>query len=308
MFNLFFHTGVRQINVKITSAEEAKRLFFKIYKDFIYIVNSTRSVRPFLANYPITPNDVFLGIGFDDENGKCLLPPYICFIGTTPEQTLEIWYYSTKPEGALNHSFETIYEKPIRDIPELASLYAPELPTECATKPEIPTQTKLGLTQDSPLGHAELKFVHSFADKHDLHVLRTGFVGKTAFDQYPVQFALRGSQTLHLEEARNLGITCLKEALNFARTDRGYTKYMKERGADPFWKDPATVAEPRHIAFRISFWDECVDRVPSPYIAEIHVFGGKFTYFTSDEYQRLVLVHEETFDEALKVLETQATK
>jgi len=254
----------------------------------------------------MTPDNVQLGINFrNEDNSQYLLPPYIAYVGINCEGFFDISYFSHEPEGARNFSFKMICELRPREVPEFKELYTPNLPTSCDIKPEIPIQTKLGLTQDAPLGHAGLEFAHSFASTHDLYVLRIGIVGKNAFDDYPFEFALRGLQTLNLEQARNLGVTCLKEALNFARTDRRYTKYMKERGADSFWKDPATVAEPRHIGFRISFWDECVDRVPSPYIAEIHVFGGNFKYFTADDHQRLVLVHEETFDEALAFLEKE---
>jgi hypothetical protein len=300
-----FYTGIHMKNVAISSQDEAKKLFFKIYKDFIYIVNSTRSIRPFLANYPITPDDAFFGIGFDDENGRCIRPPYICCVTVTPENTLEMWHYSTKPEHALPFSFQTVYQKPVREVPELVALYTPDLPTHCDYKPEIPTQRKLGLGQISPIEYAGLEFAHSFANRHDLHLLRTGLIGKHPFDKYSLQFALRGSQTLLLNEVRPLIVACLKESLHLMHTDRRYVKHMKERGADPFWKDPATVAEPRHIAFRISFWDEKVDRVPEPYIAEVHAFGGHFKYFTSDQYQRLVLVHEETFEQAKEIVEAQ---
>ena len=63
------------------------------------------------------------------------------------------------------------------------------------------------------------------------------------------------------------------------------------------------------LAFRISFWDENVDRQPSPYISEIRLLDGRFSYFTSDDLQRLVLVREESFDDAqafLKAVDLQS--
>ena len=110
----------------------------------------------------------------------------------------------------------------------------------------------------------------------------------------PVEIALRGSQTLHLEEARKLATTCAQKALTVARTDKRFIEYMKEMGGNPHWNDSATEILPRHICLRLSFWDENVDRVPSEYIAEIRLINETLSYYSSDEGQRLVLVHEES--------------
>ena len=72
--------------------------------------------------------------------------------------------------------------------------------------------------------------------------------------------------------------------------------------------DSSVIPEPRHLSFRISFWDENVDRQSAPYIAEIHLMDKKFSYFTSDDLQRLVLVREESFDDALAFLKGVASQ
>jgi hypothetical protein len=132
----------------------------------------------------------------------------------------------------------------------------------------------------------------------------SGTAGENERDSRAFDFVLGGGQCINLEEARKLAATCSKELLDFVRNDKECRIYLKERSEWKGSKDPSTFPEPRHIAFRISFWDENVDRQPAPYIAEIRVIDEKFKYFTSDECQRLVLVHEETFDEAQAFLKS----
>ena len=110
------------------------------------------------------------------------------------------------------------------------------------------------------------------------------------------------------EQARTLAASCSIELLEFVRKNQIWLDYLKDRSTWKCTKDRTSFPEPRHLAFRILFWDENVYRQPAPYIAEIRVIGENFKYFTSDEGQRLVLVHEETFDEAqafLKALKEQ---
>ena len=54
-----------------------------------------------------------------------------------------------------------------------------------------------------------------------------------------------------------------------------------------------TINLQEYMSFRISFWDEYIDRVKAPHIAEIRVIGQKARYYIADELQRLQLVHEE---------------
>ena len=80
---------------------------------------------------------------------------------------------------------------------------------------------------------------------------------------------------------------------------------MVERSTDKYIHDDATFPEIRHIGFRISFWDENIDRQIAPYIAEIRMFEGRLKYFTADDGQRLVLVYEESYDDAQAFLKSQ---
>ena len=89
------------------------------------------------------------------------------------------------------------------------------------------------------------------------------------------------------------------------RTDPQFLERVKESSTWSHEKYRSETPIPEHIAFRISFWDENIDRQPQPYIAEIRCIDGKLTYFTADENQFISQVFEETFDEAREFLKTQ---
>ena len=164
-------------------------------------------------------------------------------------------------------------------------------------KVKVPTYDRPS-PQASAVVEAVFGFVKKFAHANGLEIVTTGNAGDHEGDSRGFNFVLCGGQCINLKEARKLAATCSKELLEFVRNDTECRTYLKRRSTWIGSKDPSTFPEPRHTAFRISFWDENVDRQPAPYIDEIRVIGENFKYFTSDEGQRLVLVHEETFDEA----------
>ena len=123
-------------------------------------------------------------------------------------------------------------------------------------------------------------------------------------DPTPFNLILWGTARLTKDAARKLAAECVGEFLKFVQNDKRTLDYMGERSKDKYMHDTATFPEARHIGFRISFWDENMDRQIEPYIAEIRLHEGKLRYFTADDGQRLVLAHEETFDEGQEYLKS----
>lgn len=61
----------------------------------------------------------------------------------------------------------------------------------------------------------------------------------------------------------------------------------------------------KYLGVRIAFWDENVERPKAPYLAEIGFYGGKFRYYEADpKTQKLKLVLEESYEDAVKLLES----
>ena len=292
------HAAINLTNVKIDSFAKAENLYIEITKDLNKKINSIRAIRPFLAEFPLTPRSLIICLGFEDENEKPIPPPFFSAL-LNGEDHLEFKKFYKN-----NLTFhKVVFDKPIPEIKELNELYSVSIPrTSVTPKPNVPELKHLSWKQDCPVGQAIFNFIKRFSKQNNLHIITIGTVGEHYFDSRVFDFALRGQQTLSLNVAKNLAALCAQQSLQCAQTDKRCTEFMYERGHDPRYRDAATIAEPRHIAFRISFWDENVDRVPEPYIAEIRVIGENFQYFTADEGQRLQLVHEETFAEAMASL------
>jgi hypothetical protein len=172
------------------------------------------------------------------------------------------------------------------------------------SKVKVPTYTRPS-PRACPSVEILFGFEKKFADANGLKVVTSGTAGEHDRDSRAFDFVLCGWQCITLDKAKLLAATCSKELLDFVRNNQVCLDYMKDRSTWAGMDDRSTFPEPRHLAFRISFWDENIDRQPAPYIAEIRVVGEKFKYFTSDDDQRLVLVYEETFDEAQAFLKTQ---
>lgn len=65
---------------KMTSVDEARMFYCKFFHEYSSEINSTKSLRPFLHNYPITIKELQLSIAFADDNGELLQYPYIAII------------------------------------------------------------------------------------------------------------------------------------------------------------------------------------------------------------------------------------
>ena len=91
------------------------------------------------------------------------------------------------------------------------------------------------------------------------------------------------------------------DPFSFAQTSQLYKDYIKERSTWEKKPYPSPTPIPEQFAYRISFWDENIDRPVAPYIAEIRLFDGELSYFTADENQQLVLTFEEAFGDPLQV-------
>lgn len=288
------------MNESFTAPLDSIPLFKAIYRDILDRLNSIRRIRPFLAEFPLTPASCDLYLTFRDKEKHIRMPPYVQSIRLFHE-VLEINPYRSfdKEKEALQKANVKL---PAREV--LQEFYTPTLPPkQPGPKPKIPPLTRLSWRCDTAWGASRLRFLKRFCHAHGLEITIIGVAGSHAFDRKPFGFALRGSQRLSLDEARQLAATCSKELMAYAKNDPPLIEYMKKRGANPLFEDPATVAEPRHCAFRISFWDEDIDRVQAPAIAEIRINGESFQYFTADEHQRLVLTLEETYAQATAFLE-----
>ena len=61
--------------VRLKCIPEIEELHADIYGEILSKLNSIKNIRPFLANFPLSPDTFALSIGFDAENGRLFPPP-----------------------------------------------------------------------------------------------------------------------------------------------------------------------------------------------------------------------------------------
>ncbi len=293
----FLDGSMSVFDIKFTSHERAEKLFLDIYQDFILRLNSVRMIRPFLVEFPLTSSAVQMYLSFRDENGNCFLPPCI-----------DVAKFDGENFTCTQHDHTTsgiVFQKPASEVDWIKTLSSVGVERKALGKKIVfPVVTR---TEDGdPVSEVVFSFFKVFCEKNQLAYVTEG-IGKYNCDSRPYEVVLRGMQNVDLQAARKLAASCSNGFFDLIRTNKDTIAYVKKRKAWTGELFPRDFPEPCHIAYRIGFWDEYVDRVCSPNIAEIRVAGESFKYYTADEGQRLVLVYEETWDDAMKFLE-QETK
>ena len=287
--------------MRLKSIPEIEKLHAIIYGEVLSKLNSIRCIRPFLANFPLTPDSFSLSIGFVDERGNFFAPPYFTSI-CVDFKNLE---FNQFIKDKLPVPFETILIKPIGESEGLREFFdCKVLRKSCAEKPNVPKVSYI-LSCCKPHHHSVFEFSKAISAKNNLNFVDLDSLERQFGDFIPFEIAFWGNAQLTIDAARKLAVQFSSEFLKFVQNDNPCLAYMVERSTDKYIHDDATFPEIRHIGFRISFWDENIDRQIAPYIAEIRMFEGKLKYFTADDGQRLVLVHEETYDDVQAFLKSQ---
>ena len=279
------------------SINESQELFIAIYRDHLRNMNDVRIIRPFLPEFPLTPDSCQLNIGFEDATGENRRPPYVASVRLFHEN-LEFTHF-VDLGNIPGNPYTVIHKQAAKEITGLKELYTPILPRKSVDpKPQIPGFSRHIWKYDNEVSQTQITFLQSLGAEAKLCLTTVGTVGKHYFDARNFDFAMWGSQRLNLEEARALSARCCKALLEFARTNQVYKEYIKRSSTDKYAKYakyPSATPIPEQFAFRISFWDENIDRQPQPYIAEIRLLDGTLSYFTANENQQLVLTFEEPF-------------
>ena len=291
------------INIRgmpLQSITDIEKLHATLYSDALLKINSLKNIRPFLANFPLTPDTFSLSIGFVDENGNHFLSPNFMSIIMYTDNFEFIQY----DKENMMCPGKIILMKSVRDSELLKEFYCCKVKrAKCKEKPKVPLVSYI-LPNCSPYYHAVFEFANSISQKYNLNFVDLTPTESQFKDKTPFNMILWGSPQLNIDAARKLAAQFSSEFLKFVQNDKPCLAYMVERSTDKYIHDDATFPEIRHIGFRISFWDENIDRQIAPYIAEIRMFEGRLKYFTADDGQRLVLVYEESYDDAQAFLKS----
>ena len=265
---------------------------FEITRDILMVLNDIPSVRPYYSDFPVRIENLSLTILFEDEKKKRRCNPYITLVRNfrTPILRFQIdkpnpnpysSYYITADE------FEFVI--PEKYLPPKEGWPIPRVKVHSpATKPFFWNNDSQILEWDY---YKRLLFssVRSLGEKNHLNF---AVLGDTYESQKGVGQILGvgywAQKNVTLEEAKKLAETIFQGFFSIVMNDRNYSKWTASFAN----REPGRRVE-EVLGFRITFWDEYMNRVEEPYIAQIHCEKGVISYYTADEGQRLHKVYEE---------------
>ncbi|WP_068466630.1 hypothetical protein [Candidatus Protochlamydia phocaeensis] len=94
--------------------EEARRLIIACAEEFLTDINSDEPLRPFLLDYPFSPNNISMAIINYDSNGKQIFSPYIGAVALSGGM---IMYLTNIPEQlAYKDEFTETYEEALEKL------------------------------------------------------------------------------------------------------------------------------------------------------------------------------------------------
>lgn len=278
---------------------EAEKMYAEVIEEYIKEINKIKIIRPFLYEFPLTGSSIDVTIMFKNKNNQDLPLPDITTIRGLIGDSINFCQAPEKP----NKFVVTVAKIPLSTISRNEYLFSPGIPRTCdEQKPQVPTYI-LSKDQRSPLCEFCIRVGQALCKRHNLIFVMNGFVTEKKTYGLPLDCVLRGYQKLLLDDARIMAADSSQFILKEYQKSKIFIDYLQERNTYTPPDHNGPIPESRHVGFRFSFWDEDINRRETPYIAEIRVEDNRFRYFTSDEGQRLVLVHEESFDEAMKFLE-----
>ena len=111
---------------------------------------------------------------------------------------------------------------------------------------------------------------------------------------------MNSSEKISVDDGRKCATDFFVAFITMLRTDKRVKSYLDYTDKDECYRN-RDVREIRNVGFRIDFWDENVDRIMPPYLAQIMFEGGNFYYYEADpKTLELQLVRKESYQEALK--------
>ncbi len=269
-----------QVEVKGDSVNEIKleNLYVEIYRELLTSLNAYKTIRPYLASFPITPDTFFLTLSvksvIENEAKKCVSTAAL-------------------RQGTLELDIETLFgrevqRKPFSEVKVFKELMAPKVQRTSrmfhARYPYI-TQLPHGADKEKK---ATFDTALKLCRRHALNILTLGSAGNDRGSSRLYQVAMCSAASLSLEKARKMAANCVFEFLRVAKKEKPFSYWQKRRSQEEIIKELL-----KEIVFRISFWTDSIDRPLAPAIAEIRFCEGSCEYFTADDNQQLIKVFEE---------------
>jgi hypothetical protein len=270
---------------------------------YVDTINNIPLIRPYLIDFPISLLmwEFALGCARDEKTKLPLYSPYIAsllFLGYEFEIT-RFYKTITYPNGRVGHnSYDNIYDESKGLPEEFTQMAIPQFDKLEQKVPQRILETKKYCYYNQGM-KLFYDFYQNFAQKHGLtfvafekvYDLDRPYERKIFME---VAYATQ-EKKLTLDEAKDFALKLRDEHAQFCVSEAKISHYINALRKNGRESPANPINIQKYISFRVSFWDEYIDRVQTPAIAEIRVYGTRARYYVADELQRLKLVCEEEF-------------
>lgn len=325
--------GIHFATNKPLPIEELRILIVNCEEIFLKNVNANKAIRPYLMQYPFQPSGIEIDISSraPNEELKVTRCPVSAFAfhgkikymlirsdaDTSKATTASQYeYISETYEDARN---KVIKEGRLEDIASVPSIGIIQPHVSSNGLPEKRFFEELAERYQQYTGPAKtqvmLRVVDSFgeelAKKNDLIFHGVGNITGNQNIQYGLIF--HDFHKLTVDEGRIFAITLFNEFFDKLQNNsiiHNYNTYLQE-----YYKKIKSTQLigpeilPEQAGFYITYWNENMDRLQKPYLAQILFSDGIFHYYEADPQTQLpVLVFKESLAEAKAFLESQQKK
>jgi hypothetical protein len=312
------------------SIDEARRIAIKSVELFQRNTNRTKELRPFLIEYPFPTKRLELSfILFDQKTGEFQKSNGLSIFRVNRDK---IQFVLDNP---ITKQLETFHEENLLEAQEIvhqeelsitAQTTSPHTtPTPPATQfnakksytnaffsylnnlpgaPKYPHWTKVyyGPNEERSFNWFLDNHCQKFAKKQSLGFIRVGdFTDASIISHYSGSFV--SSKKLNLNEGRILAANLFEHmypTLQQSFEAKSFRVYLRKLREEMHYPIVPENIEPKELCFKIVFWDDNIDRIMPPHLAQILLLDGVFSYYEADpKTQELRLVLQEPYEETL---------
>jgi|GEM_PF-2085473 len=132
------------------------------------------------------------------------------------------------------------------------------------------------------------EFAEQTSEKYELEWFRMGIgfaagVGRL-IDSYRCHYAFNfiSSKSLDHDEVQVLATNIAHDLVEWMFNNKAYAEWLVESHKIMPKSYPSTEPEVENVGFKLTFWDENVDRPLAPYIAQVRFVEGELRYYYAD--------------------------
>ncbi|MGR3951354.1 MAG: hypothetical protein QRY74_00300 [Chlamydia sp.] len=270
--------------------EDAESDLCAIVQKIVALYNSIPQIRPYLREFPVGTKQVDIWINYGPAPEEYYQEPYFSLVHLRPQNEhiefrkcsgVSVAHFSTKPAFA---------QKNIHEVEILKSYMEPMVSRKKENVDPIFIEEQIRKSLHSNRQRLHYPILERMRKRFRMNIAATREISEEFYTRGIASGFWAQNRKIELNQAKHLAESFIQEYLKELRGEEIIQKTSKKKAKD--FQDFKNNLN--WFGFRITFWDEYLNRVEAPFIAQIQCQGGRIIYFAADSGQRLYQVYEES--------------